>query len=87
MWSSPDFSQLTTQRYEQVFIGNSADFADVPAPAPEHGFTDGLPGQWILEGMCRKEIPVDPRQRISKISEPLAPMDFVHRKSVCARVG
>jgi hypothetical protein len=71
MWSFPDFSQLTAHRYEQVFIGNSADLAYVPAPAPEGG----------------KEIPVDPRQRISKISEPLAPMDFVHRKFVCTRVG
>jgi hypothetical protein len=87
MWSSPDFSQLTTQRYEQVFIGNSADFTDVPTPAPEHGFTDGLPGQRILECMCRKEIPVDPRQRISKISEPLAPKDFVLPVMICARVG
>jgi hypothetical protein len=87
MWSSPDFSQLTTQRHEQVFIGNSADLAYVPAPAPEHGFTDGLSGQWILECVCGKEIPVDPRQRISKISEPLAPEDFVLPAMVCARVG
>ena len=55
MWSSPDFPLLTTQRYEQVLIGNSADFAYVPVTSARtfvpdgHDVGNGFLNVWVVK--------------------------------------
>src|ERR1039457_3798399 len=87
VWSIPDFPPLTPQRDKQVFIGNSAEFAYVLAPTPDHGTANNWTRQWIFISVRREKIPVDTGQRISKIREPLAPADFVRPLMVDTRVG
>src|ERR1039457_5621186 len=86
VWSVPNFPPLTPQRDKQVFIGNFAEFAYVLTPTPDHGTANNWTRQGIFIGVRGEKIPVDAGQRISKISEPLAPKDFVLPLMVRARV-
>jgi hypothetical protein len=38
-------------------------------------------------GVCCKKVPVNTRERVGKVSEPLAPPDLLKPLVICARVA